>query len=116
VISLRDIEKAYRTGYGQAWVLRRIDLDIAEGDFVTVMGPSGADVQCLLVGLVVGRAHADLAPPDRHPQLAVANLGRLSVDLDLGVLRRELGDEARIAGLDALDLSLCGAHRLLILL
>ncbi len=48
MISLRNIEKAYRTGYGQAWVLRRIDLDIAEGDFVTIMGPSGAGKTTLL--------------------------------------------------------------------
>jgi ABC-type lipoprotein export system ATPase subunit len=48
VIILRDIEKAYRTGYGQAWVLRRVDLDIAQGEFVTVMGPSGAGKTTLL--------------------------------------------------------------------
>jgi ABC-type lipoprotein export system ATPase subunit len=48
VISLRNLEKAYRTGYGQAWVLRRVDLDIAEGDFLTIMGPSGAGKTTLL--------------------------------------------------------------------
>ena len=48
MISLRNVEKFYRTGYGQAWVLRRIDLDIAEGEFVTVMGPSGAGKSTLL--------------------------------------------------------------------
>jgi ABC-type lipoprotein export system ATPase subunit len=48
VIALRNVEKFYRTGYGQAWVLRRIDLDIAEGEFVTIMGPSGAGKSTLL--------------------------------------------------------------------
>ncbi|MGH7342827.1 MAG: ABC transporter ATP-binding protein [Candidatus Rokuibacteriota bacterium] len=48
MIALRNVEKFYRTGYGQAWVLRRIDLDIGEGEFVTVMGPSGAGKSTLL--------------------------------------------------------------------
>jgi len=33
---------------GFTYVLRQIDLDIAEGEFVTVMGPSGAGKSTLL--------------------------------------------------------------------
>ena len=48
MISLKNVEKSYRTGAGQTFVLRRITLDIAEGDFVTIMGPSGAGKSTLL--------------------------------------------------------------------
>jgi ABC-type lipoprotein export system ATPase subunit len=48
LVSLRDIEKSYKTAAGQTWVLRRIQVDIAEGDFITIMGPSGAGKSTLL--------------------------------------------------------------------
>jgi ABC-type lipoprotein export system ATPase subunit len=48
MISLRNVEKFYPTGFGKTWVLRRIDLDIEEGDFITIMGPSGAGKSTLL--------------------------------------------------------------------
>jgi putative ABC transport system ATP-binding protein len=48
VIKLRNVEKAVKHGPGQIFLLRRIDLDIAPGDFVTVMGPSGAGKSTLL--------------------------------------------------------------------
>ncbi|MBI3667429.1 MAG: ABC transporter ATP-binding protein [Acidobacteria bacterium] len=48
MIKLRNLEKAYATGYGKTYVLRRIDLDIEEGEFVTIMGPSGAGKSTLL--------------------------------------------------------------------
>jgi ABC-type lipoprotein export system ATPase subunit len=48
LISLRNLEKAYAQGYGQAFVLRRITLDIQRGEFVSIMGPSGAGKSTLL--------------------------------------------------------------------
>jgi putative ABC transport system ATP-binding protein len=48
MIRLKDIERAYKTGAGQTWVLRRVNLEIREGEFVTVMGPSGAGKSSLL--------------------------------------------------------------------
>jgi putative ABC transport system ATP-binding protein len=48
MIRLNDIERAYKTGAGQTWVLRRVNLEIREGEFVTVMGPSGAGKSSLL--------------------------------------------------------------------
>jgi ABC-type lipoprotein export system ATPase subunit len=48
LISLRNLEKSFRTGAGQTFVLRRITLDIAQGEFVTIMGPSGAGKSTLL--------------------------------------------------------------------
>ena len=48
MISLRGIEKSYKTGAGVTYVLRRINLDLKEGEFVTIMGPSGAGKSTLL--------------------------------------------------------------------
>jgi ABC-type lipoprotein export system ATPase subunit len=48
MIKLRNLEKSFRTGAGETFVLRRIDVDIAQGDFVTIMGPSGAGKTTLL--------------------------------------------------------------------
>jgi ABC-type lipoprotein export system ATPase subunit len=53
LIRLRNIEKRYQTRAGFTYVLRQISLDIAEGEFITIMGPSGAGKSTLLgiVGL-----------------------------------------------------------------
>jgi ABC-type lipoprotein export system ATPase subunit len=48
MINLKDITKYYKTGFGRIYVLRYIDLDIEEGEFVTIMGPSGAGKSTLL--------------------------------------------------------------------
>jgi ABC-type lipoprotein export system ATPase subunit len=48
MIQLRNIEKRYETKAGFTYVLRQINLNIAEGDFVTIMGPSGAGKSTLL--------------------------------------------------------------------
>ncbi len=48
MISLRNITKSYSHGFSRTFVLRRVSLDIAEGDFVTIMGPSGSGKSTLL--------------------------------------------------------------------
>jgi len=48
MIKLMDVEKFYETGAGKTWVLRRINLEIREGEFITIMGPSGAGKSTLL--------------------------------------------------------------------
>ncbi|MEN6577944.1 MAG: ABC transporter ATP-binding protein [Phycisphaerales bacterium] len=48
MIRLRNIEKCYETKAGKNYVLRQINLDIEEGDFVTFMGPSAAGKTTLL--------------------------------------------------------------------
>lgn len=48
MIVLKDVEKFYEAGPSRTYVLRRINLEIKEGDFVTVMGPSGAGKSTLL--------------------------------------------------------------------
>lgn len=48
LISLRNIEKSYKTGAGETFVLRRITMDVEKSDFITIMGPSGAGKSTLL--------------------------------------------------------------------
>ena len=48
MIELKNVERSYKTGPTETWVLRRIGLTIREGEFVTVMGPSGAGKSSLL--------------------------------------------------------------------
>src|SRR3977135_2094899 len=48
MIQLKNLERSYKTPAGQTWVLRRINLDIREGEFITIMGPSGAGKSSLL--------------------------------------------------------------------
>ncbi len=48
MIKLRNIEKSHKTKAGFTYVLRQINLDIAEGEFITIMGPSGAGKSTLL--------------------------------------------------------------------
>ena len=48
MITLNSIEKSYRHGLSQTFVLRRVNAEIKQGDFVSIMGPSGAGKSTLL--------------------------------------------------------------------
>jgi len=56
MIKIINLEKFYPLGAGKYFVLRRINVDIAEGDFITIMGPSGAGKSTLLsiIGMLDG--------------------------------------------------------------
>jgi putative ABC transport system ATP-binding protein len=77
LIQLEGIEKTYPFGDKQTYVLREIDLEIGEGEFVSLMGPSGAGKSTLLhiLGMLddptagtyefLGRSVLDLNERDR---------------------------------------------------
>jgi len=48
LVRLRNVDRAYDQGGGKVYVLRRVNLDIAQGEFVSIMGPSGAGKSTLL--------------------------------------------------------------------
>jgi len=48
MIKLRNVEKSFKTGAGETFVLRRISTDVQKGEFITIMGPSGAGKSTLL--------------------------------------------------------------------
>ena len=48
MIQLRNVEKSYQAGAAKTYVLRQVDLDVREGEFLSIMGPSGAGKTTLL--------------------------------------------------------------------
>jgi len=48
MIRTTNITKWYPSGFGKIFVLRNIDLEVNEGEFITIMGPSGAGKTTLL--------------------------------------------------------------------
>ena len=48
MIQLKNLERSYKTAAGQFFVLRRVNLEIQQGEFITIMGPSGAGKSSLL--------------------------------------------------------------------
>jgi putative ABC transport system ATP-binding protein len=48
MINLKDITKYYENKFIKTYVLRHIDLEVKEGEFLTIMGPSGSGKSTLL--------------------------------------------------------------------
>jgi ABC-type lipoprotein export system ATPase subunit len=48
MIELRNVEKSYEQGNTRNYVLRRINMQVRDGEFVSIMGPSGAGKSTLL--------------------------------------------------------------------
>jgi ABC-type lipoprotein export system ATPase subunit len=48
MIRLANVEKSYPLQGGRSWVLRNINLEIAPGDFLSIMGPSGSGKTSML--------------------------------------------------------------------
>lgn len=48
LITLRNIEKYFEHGPTKTFVLRRVNIDVKDGEFISIMGPSGAGKSTLL--------------------------------------------------------------------
>jgi len=82
MIKIKDIHKAYQMGETTVYALRGVSLEIAEGEFVAIMGPSGSGKSTLLHVLGL------LDKPDSGSyHLYGHEIAKLTDD-DLAVLRR----------------------------
>jgi len=48
MLELKNVERSYKAGPAETFVLRNLKLTIREGEFLTIMGPSGAGKSSLL--------------------------------------------------------------------
>src|SRR4029079_14913565 len=66
MIRLQNVNKVYRTDRVETLALQNINLDVAGGDFVSIMGPSGCGKSTLLnlIGLLDAPTEGHLALDD----------------------------------------------------
>src|SRR5437868_1188109 len=55
LVSVRNVTKTFRQRGGNVQALQRVDLDIARGEFVSLLGPSGCGKSTLL--RIIGGLH-----------------------------------------------------------
>ena len=127
MIRLEGIEKVYRTERIETVALANINLEVREGEFVSVMGPSGCGKSTLLnlIGLLdtptSGKVHLDGARIDSYQDKALARMRNRQIGFvfqtfhliaDLSVVdnveipllyRRMSASERRRRALEALD-------------
>jgi putative ABC transport system ATP-binding protein len=67
MISLQNIEKVYRTNTVETLALNSISLDVAKGEFLSIMGPSGCGKSTLLniIGLLDLPSKGDIRISDQ---------------------------------------------------
>jgi putative ABC transport system ATP-binding protein len=86
VIELKDIQKTYRIGDSEFAVLKGIDLQIEEGEFIALMGPSGSGKSTLMN--IVGCLDR---PSSGHFLLLHQDISQTSDDELARIRREELG-------------------------
>lgn len=81
MIRLKNVEKSYRSGAGETFVLRRISGDVTQGEFLTIMGPSGAGKTTLLsiLGMLDGDWRGEFYLYD-HPVHAMKPRDRIELN------------------------------------
>lgn len=83
MLELRDIQKRYRQGSCDVHALRGVSLNIADGDYVAIMGPSGSGKSTLLhlLGLLD-------VPDEGSYRIDGREIAKLGED-ELAILRRD---------------------------
>ena len=86
MISLRRLTKEYRIGVHRVRALRGIDLEIADGEFLAIMGPSGSGKSTLMN--IIGCLDR---PTEGIYELDGVNVNRLHDDQLARIRNRQLG-------------------------
>jgi len=86
IIELKDIQKTYRIGESEYAVLKGIDLQIEDGEFIALMGPSGSGKSTLMN--IVGCLDR---PSSGHFLLLRQDISQTSDDELARIRREELG-------------------------
>src|SRR5439155_383143 len=84
MIQLKSLDKSVSQGNGRLFILRQVSVEIAAGEFVSIMGPSGAGKSTLLA--VLGMLDAVASAVIHKPSLILA-------DEPTGNLRSSQGKE-----------------------
>jgi putative ABC transport system ATP-binding protein len=86
VIRLRGVTKSFRDAGGEVPILRGVDLDVAAGEMVAIVGPSGSGKSTLLY--VAGALDRDFGG---EAIVAGASLAELSVEARADLRNRAIG-------------------------
>jgi ABC-type lipoprotein export system ATPase subunit len=81
MIKMKNIAKRYDTRAGFVYVLQQINLDIKEGEFITIMGPSGSGKTTLLniLGMLDGEWEGEYYL-DENPVHEIKSKQRLALN------------------------------------
>ena len=99
MLRLDEVEKVYRTDRIETVALSNISLDVASGEFISIMGPSGCGKSTLLhlMGLLdaptAGRVVLDGEPHWQEPW-SLMECGVHSVYIDGTCVHAQMGDVA----------------------
>ena len=86
IISVRGLTKTYTMGDVQVYALRNVDLDIARGEFIAIMGPSGSGKSTFMN--ILGCLDV---PTKGTYQLDEAEIGKMSMDQLARLRNHKLG-------------------------
>jgi len=73
LMTARNLTKVYDTGEVKVHALRGVDLDIAQGELIVLLGPSGSGKSTLLNQLVGEKVAITSPVPPDHPQPAAGD-------------------------------------------
>ena len=115
LISLRGVKKAYRTAAGDFWALRGIDMEIYPGEYLLIIGKSGAG-KTTLINMITGIDRVS----EGSVQIGDANVHELNENnqalwrgLNLGVIYQSFQLMPTLSLMDnvLLPMDFCGLYR-----